>query len=727
MILFPTASRRLFSLLLLLPALAACGGGGGEGGGGQPPAGPDVSPPTATLLAPTSLLALQTGDRLAVSFRADDDRDAEVQVVLDRDGDPTTTTDQVVLFTGTDQNGVPITLDLDLSGVPAARHSLFVLVDDGTNPVAVGSASKVVVYPGLAGVSAPRANRYGVTGHFVVFSVGEAEHGNTILNQDGDAGDGVVFVLDAFEGTVAPTGLSIDVTSIGLQPTAQILPSDTGAIAWHQREVDQGQVLNADGDFADTVVSFVAPMAGTPANTNPTGGAVLAPAGIWGRRVVQFSEVAHGADLNGDGDLMDLVVAMLDYATNTLPVRFWPQLRPGTSFLGTRNFGAYLADEATQGPGNIGAGLNLDPDTTDTLMVLVDLGAPAVVAIGRSNVDPAAALGVSTSAPVAACSVDEFLASPTPLNGDADTTDFVPAINPGATVERFPLFPSPPLNAGPAARYAFVHGAIVVQLGSEEGVNDFNGDLDAVDTEILWWADASLLPPVWATIAPGIGGLAGLALDGGSAAMVSPGWLALSVAEVSNGSDMNGDGDQGDQVYLLVDLSVKPPVVHNTGLVPLAPATLPLPGATLPVTGVGGDTGVVVQATETANGDLNGDGDAVDTVLVYFDFSAPTTPVVLGDTGGLHAAVQGGVIAVTAYEALTAEDHNGDGDTLDVVFRAFDTTGAVLEPGILSDQGSVPATEDGSVWAFLRSEVAEQKDLNGDGDQSDLVLGVWLR
>ena len=727
-----TARRHLARLapLLLLPALAACGGSGGGGGGVGPPPGPDVTPPTVTLLAPTAARALLPGDRLRVAFTADDDRNAVVQVLLDRDGDLQTTGDQVVLYTGTDQNGTPVALDLGTAGLTEDRYSLFVRVDDGTHAPVSDGAPKVVVYPALAGVSAPRANRYGVTGGFVVFSVGEAEQGATILNADGDAGDGVVSVVDALEGVETQTGLSIDVSPVGVQPTAQILPADTDGIAWHQREADQGQFINGDLDQADTVVCYVAPVLGISASTNATGGALLSPAGAPGRRVVQYDEVANGADLNGDGDALDRVVTMLDYATNTLPTLFPLQLRPGTFLAGSTGYGAYLVDEATQGPGNTGLFLNGDADMLDTLAVVVDLNAGAVASVGSNNVDPTGALGASPSSafPLAAYYVDEALASPgLPLNGDIDSTDFVPAVNVGAPVERFPLGSSPALNAGPGGRYAFAHGPLVVQLAAEEAANDFNADGDTTDTEILWWADASVNPPVWKQVAPGIGGLAGLALDGGSASMVEPGWIGLSVAEVSNGTDLNGDGDQADQVYVLVDVRLNQPVVHVTGIVPLAPASLPLPGATLALTGVGGDTGVVIQATESANGDLNGDGDAVDTVLVYFDWSAPTTPVVLGDTGGLHAAVQGGVIAVTAYEGLTNEDHNGDGDTLDLVFRVFDTTGAVLEPGILSDQGSVPATDDGLVWAYLRSEVAEQRDLNGDGDTSDLCLGVWLR
>jgi hypothetical protein len=178
---------------------------------------------------------------------------------------------------------------------------------------------------------------------------------------------------------------------------------------------------------------------------------------------------------------------------------------------------------------------------------------------------------------------------------------------------------------------------------------------------------------------------------------------------------------------MLVDLRGALPVVHNTGLVPVNPATLPLPGGTIPITGVGGDSGVVVQAAESANGDLNGDGDTTDVLAYYVDFAAPTTLVPLPNTGAMHAAVRGGAIALTAAEFLTGADHDGNGRITDFVLRVFDRTGAVLEPGRLASEHGVPASEDGSFWVWLRSEVAEAKDLNGDTDALDLVLGVWLR
>ena len=111
--------------------------------------------------------------------------------------------------------------------------------------------------------------------------------------------------------------------------------------------------------------------------------------------------------------------------------------------------------------------------------------------------------------------------------------------------------------------------------------------------------------------------------------------------------------------------------------------------------------------------------------LAYVAFSNPTLAVQL-DAAGDHAALAGGRIAVTADELQNGADYNGDGDSNDFLLRVFDLTGAVLEEGRLCSQHSVPTSETGAFWAYLRDEAAEARDLNGDTDQTDLVLGLWV-
>ena len=87
---------------------------------------------------------------------------------------------------------------------------------------------------------------------------------------------------------------------------------------------------------------------------------------------------------NGDGDVRDEVGSLLEYSTHTRPVTFGPQLMPGTSVLGSTQYGAYVADEATQGAGNGGGFLNPDIDSVDKLVVLV-VGDPEAVEQGSDK------------------------------------------------------------------------------------------------------------------------------------------------------------------------------------------------------------------------------------------------------------------------------------------------------------------------------------------------------
>ena len=206
---------------------------------------------------------------------------------------------------------------------------------------------------------------------------------------------------------------------------------------------------------------------------------------------------------------------------------------------------------------------------------------------------------------------------------------------------------------------------------------------------------------------------------GGTGALLTPGWLALVVNEFANGNqDINADG-VSDQALLLVDTTTAIPTVYNPHLNPSAAGNIPL-------TGVADVNGVVVRLIETANNAiLNGDGDTSDKLLFYISFATPSVKTILTATGGDYVRIVGGKIGITAIEADGGQDLNGDADTFDFVFRMFNIGGALVLPGLPCAQNSVPASDDGTLWAYLRNEVTEVRDLNGDGDQLDRVLGVW--
>lgn len=723
----------LATLTLLAGLATACGGsGGGTPGGPNPP--PGDNPPVVTLIAPTTTAAELVGTEVRALVAADDDNGAVLRLLLDLDGDAGTTGDQTVVFQGSDTGGAPQLVEGNLPGaLGPGRVWLFASADDGTNAVVTSSGVPVLLYEGIAGVAPPRSNTYGVVQDFVLFSLGEAEQGGQVENGDGLADDAVVGRVDPSTGEWSSLFTSADASTVPPGGLPRLL-RPTGApprVAWDVREADENMDFNGDGDIVDTTVVVPDPLGG-PALVPPQSPDMRLVATLSRSAFHALAVEPNGiADLNLDGDILDTVFHVFDLAG--VPIAYAVDTpAPGSPFFSatTAGLNGYFVAEGIQGFGNApGIDLNADGDTLDTVLTIVDdvgtrLGLAGTV---PTLLPPQAPRTVDGTGPVAVSNaawigylVDEAPTSAVPLNGDADTTDFIPALY-DITLQREYL-PGTALNAGVGSRFFFFEGAVALYLASEEGIIDRNGDGDSLDTEVLHYTDAATAPATTAPVSPGVPMLGGLALDGGSAAHVADGWISAAVTETAN-RDLNGDGDTSDTILFLIDVRSGTPVVTNTGLTPVP--TGAIPGSTIPVTGVGGDDGVVAQFSELSNGNLNGDGDAVDTLLFFFPFANPAARVPLADTGGLHVQNRGGRIAVTASESLTSRDFDGDGSTLGFVLRVFDATGQVLEPGRTSASISVPAADDGTRWVWLRSEIAEGRDLNGDGDQVDVVLGIW--
>jgi hypothetical protein len=143
----------------------------------------------------------------------------------------------------------------------------------------------------------------------------------------------------------------------------------------------------------------------------------------------------------------------------------------------------------------------------------------------------------------------------------------------------------------------------------------------------------------------------------------------------------------------------------------------PVAAGAIPLTGVVGDGGMVVRLPGTVNADIG----AAETLLGYISFSDLDT-VTLLDRGGDVATLAGGRIAVTVNEAFTPSTGLG-GFSL----RVYETDGDVLFSGPCW-QHSVPATLDGSLFAYFRFEgfvLGEDRDMNGDGDKTDVVVAAW--
>lgn len=723
---FLPPTRRFFAGVVSA-LLLGCGGGGGGGGGGGP-----NTPPTAAINAPVTGAVAIRGDTVAVRFTANDDGAADVRLIASVDANALTVGDNTVVFgPEADANGTPVTRNAATAALPVGVYFLFLTVDDGVNAVAIANlAGPFVVVAGHAGVAPPRSTAFGVRGNRVLMSVGEAEDGGTVLNGDADTGDGVLATLDALTGAFTQHALSTDVTAAP-GGVARVLENDGAFLLFPVREADQG-FINADLDQADTMLGWWKPL--TPALDLHVYGGVFATGRVFATKavvtVVEFQEGPGGTTLNGDADAADTVAGTIDMAPAggaQYVVGLASTLPPNVQV--DNGFAAVQVSEP-----NGGADLNGDLDALDDLVLATNLATNAPVGFAGVIVPPG---GARTALPGSAFDVSansrvvyyaNEAAPGVDLNGDGDAFDDVPSVwNPAVGppfVEAFPGVPALSLQAG-NPRIAVYQGSRSLYTSMEArtaGPADDNGDGDQADQEVLRWTDDATVG-VSTVLAPNLLGfpLTGLALDGGFVAEVAPNVLSVVVQEGANGAlDLSGDGNIGFAL-LLVDTSTAVPTVTNTGLSPMAG---PVPGA-IPMTGVKGPNGIAVLVSETVNGDLNGDADATDTLLFYVPFAAPAAPVNLGDSAASDVRLAGSTIGVIANEATNGTDYDGDSDTNDVVFRAFDTAGVVLASGLLAAPSSRVASDDGSLWAFLRSEGVESRDLNGDGDQLDVVVGCW--
>jgi hypothetical protein len=754
------------------------GCGSGDGTPNGPPAGGGRAP-TAAWIAPTLGLAALPGDTLRVTLRTDDDGPATVTVLADPDRDLVTEQDQVELYRGVDGDGVPQEVALLLPPtLPLGRYAVLLRVDDGANPPAEALLPRpLLVHPAIAGVDPPRSNRYGVVGDVVVFSRGEAEDAAGPLNGDGDALDGVYVAYDAATATlVQPSpSVSMDVAGAGTPPgRARVLPNADGVLSWLTLEADEGANRNAanvqnpvlpfggrDADLLDVLVSAVVPGVSLTPFTNTYAGATSIVAREGGRILARFAEAFEGAggtDLDADGDSLDAVFGYVDalapgppYEFNQLVLFTVPAAASGGPLfrLAGTGFSAFLTSEVGSAAG---VDLNADGDGLDTFLHLGDLataggaGAPgtflALAGFGPgappTPVDPLAAFDVSGDRR-AGYYVDEAAMNAGGLvgvdvNGDG-ILGFVPAFyDQNALLQVIPPGTAGALNA-PAGSPTMVYDGTRLFFTAQEAPRvdpapGTNGDGDGgADLAILYWTDHTQPAPAAAPVPVNLGAgvtLQALSLDGTSRlARIAPGWLALVVDEAANGNqDVNGSGAV-DLAWLLVDVGVgRAPAVYNPRVVPSAAGTIPLEGVAGPAPGP--DAGLVVlRLDEAQNGDLDGDGLATKVFLALVSTDAPTQ-IRLLDAGGDHVALAGGRVAITAREPYTGSDHDGNGSTRDTVLRVYDRDGALLESGRPCSRLSVPASQTGELWAYLRDEATEGRDLNGDGDLTDSVLGLWI-
>ena len=425
-------------------------------------------------------------------------------------------------------------------------------------------------------------------------------------------------------------------------------------------------------------------------------------------------------DLNGDGDALDRVIHILDLATGTttnlgLATLYYglgasaTQYRTFPSFLPVRGQRlGFIVSEAEQG----GMDLNGDGDALDAIATVYDVSTGTLTSSGLSG---AVFLG---QRPWAMIAVQE------PQHGDLDgngllTDDVVHLWNveTGAVTNLglpFVGFGTSPNIANGWNIHVNGTSFLFNVPESVTGI-DTNGDGDTQD-DVLHVFDAAL-NQLFVT---------GLATT--RAPLIRNGMEVLTVSESAQGSDLNGDGDTGDEVLYLYH---KP--TGQLRLLPFALGTFSQGSHAGVVYGdpfkVHGDR-VVFTVLEWGQGqDLNGDGDTNDHIAFLHDFATNSTRM-------LHAvykyALNDDYVAYEAYEFEEGIDWNGDGDKYDWVLQVHEiVSGDTHNTGVAASFFRAGSSRDDSIAlegdrvAWLADERDEGADLNGDGDESDRVLHVY--
>jgi len=601
--------------------MPACGGGGGEGNReqqGPPP------PPFSTTLETGLAIGNGIGDIAIV------DGFALVPVVEAEQG--------------IDLNGDGDTLD-------RVAHLLEIASNTSTNL-------------GLAIRGPVTANRVEFA-----FLASEGDQNGTDLNGDGDTSDSVWHIFDpaAAPGQDNPLNLAFATTTLGA-PGAGI----EGGFLLVVSEAAHGADLAGDGDINDDVVIAFGTIGRATTLLAMPPHAPGTPILVRGNRaLVLGSELAMNFDFNGDGDATDFVLGAIGFDQSGAPPFYIPvghgkprAVVPGGWAL-TDSFAVYLIDEA--GAGN--TDLNGDGDTQDGILAVFDLrtasgeNMPIDTSIGLAPFAADPLIGIGTSAERVLFGIDENQQG-TDINKDQDTSDVILAWVDTANAPSvahstgLTLGSTRPLIEGTIGLVTISEAASQLVVGI-----DYNLDGDISD-QVAFRIDTTTAPATLTNL-----GRATLS----TALLGTDAILGVSEAAQSN-QDFNGDTDTDDIVPFYADLSRPTPGFASLGTsahgqVMLRTATEGLRLGLL-----------VPEQPLTSRADVNGDGDSADNALLWVDIDASgtpprvlsPTPFVIGIAGFSRKAplpVNDRTLLFETSEIMAQRDLNGDGDADDTVLR----------------------------------------------------------
>jgi len=553
----------------------------------------------------------------------------------------------------------------------------------------------------------------------ILVAVNEQEMGFD-LNGDGDLFDEVLHQFNTVQGTV---------TNLGLAVAGPVLVSDRHFAFLIGEASQNGIDLNADGDTGDAVWFVYDPSRPlspglNPANTRlatPSNG--LAGIGTRGGFVLLQSEAASKADLNGDGDMADIVPRVFDgaaFAVSGVMVPPWAMNTP----LRARNARVLVASSEVAA----GAFLNGDADMTDTVLGCVDFtqGFGMYVRIGSGLQRSIANHPYALTDGAAVYFVDEATEGAGDLNNDGDTMDAIPAIFDLATGagENFPMTPLiPAFTVAGAPALGIGAGPNRIILGVSEaaqGARDINNDFDTNDVILAWINPAS---PTVLNLLPTV-------VLGGTTPVIDGPRGLVTVSEQGSsfaGTDLNGDGDTSDSVAFVLDATATPGTVTNLGIA---------------VTGFaaqGDDALLSISEIADKNIDRNGNGIVGDIVQAYCDLAAPPSAIrslAIVSSGQTFFRLSSQELRLATFlqegQSPTYNDLNRDGDVTDLGLELIALNPTAIPAAILAPTpffagthslGAAPPLRVGTAtFAFATSEAMAGQDLNGDGDLADTVL-----
>ena len=188
--------------------------------------------------------------------------------------------------------------------------------------------------------------------------------------------------------------------------------------------------------------------------------------------------------------------------------------------------------------------------------------------------------------------------------------------------------------------------------------------------------------------------------------------VAFEVDELSQGADLNSDGDLEDGVLHVIDPELNIRTLHATS------DSTPYGSSGGLIAVVGDVVYYAVREASEGGQDLNGDGSAYGHILHRYDARLGTPENLMIPVNTFKSSSKQVVFGVRE----STIDLNGDGDLLDFVLQAVSEGGAVSNLGVA---GAVKAL--GTEFGIVGVEESQQGgiDLNGDGDAKDTIAHVF--